>query len=77
MEINYQYLFTKSSKSVVAPVIDYGASFWSHCRLCSKMLRECTELTNFHQTNCKLRKFVIYPVWWQSHIGLSGKEVMK
>jgi hypothetical protein len=45
------------------------------------MLRECTELTNFHQTNCwvsqvkEILNEYNLSVWWQSHIGLSVKEV--
>ena len=52
-----------------------------HDRLCSKMLRECTELTNSHQTNCwasQIREILNecnLSVWWQSDIGLSTKEV--
>ena len=50
-------------------------------RLCSKMLRECTELTNFHQTNCwvsqvkEILNECNLSVWRKSHIGLSVKEV--
>ena len=79
--IIWRYVLAKCRHKLQAVLFWVKLLKMDHDRLCSKMLKECTELTNFHQTNCwvsqvkEILNEYNLSVWWQSHIGLSVKEV--